>query len=803
MTTAGEKMFQLGIPNPDQDWKDEVQRYGKIIAEKAVSATPTELIRYQAQMYASLGLTVLPTVRGNKHCTVKDWNKLDASIALDKVNEEKYPTGLVIRCGLDSNLICIDADLKEISGVEVIHRWEEKHGALNTLTATSPSGGKHYFFRYDKRLSKSDTCCFRDLEGNKAPIDIKSNGGTVTVFPTETKKGSYRWDNWGTPPAPLPEWILSYLIEKKKRGRPKKVVTELQPRGWSWLKWTEKHLYLISPDKVDDYASWLKVAMAFRNSFVELEDEAWEILDRWSATGRGYDSKKNREIWDGLVPNSRDDQITSGTIFYWAKEANPEAYAELHAPPEIKPEENYYLKDLVDEILKDQVFESRKEAELWLRKRAGKVLRVLCTASIQIISKVSEDDPYHTNSYMAFSNGRAKLQLAYKTLVDGVEEIAHLRLLDYMLASRHLLVSRVLNRPFHQWEKDPYLPRKGDFNVFSGYPVKRVPYDPNDWRLVALINHTRMLMDDDQFSNWFFKLEAFSKQYPRERPGVMVILQGPSGAGKSMLTNFLGRAIHGNAYFPGQGLNNISKWSYSLNGIKMVILEELSSVSDEGSWKGTANTFKELVSGERIKLERKGIECEITMENYTHWIGVTNHVKCLPFDDEGVRRRCAPIACKNVCQGNKEYIQYMLRVFQDPETANIYFSWLLDMDVSGFNPQLEKPETELFHRMTRLSGSYHPVDTFMEEIRTGELELDSTIFRLDKNHPEGVWMSGEVYNVFRVWKESNGYTKGITKIGFFGDLKLTGPKKERKMIGGERKQWYMVAVSQVHPSYLK
>ena len=93
-----------------------------------------------------------------------------------------------IPTGRANNLIVVDVDIKkeykdELDGVAKMQEYTGQHQEIKTLTVRTPSGGTHYYFRYE---SSNDNIKFiiinylQDRQGvGGYGIDIRSVGGYI------------------------------------------------------------------------------------------------------------------------------------------------------------------------------------------------------------------------------------------------------------------------------------------------------------------------------------------------------------------------------------------------------------------------------------------------------------------------------------------------------------------------------------------------------------------------------------------------------------------------------------------------
>jgi hypothetical protein len=134
----------------------------------------------------------------------------------------KWPSALIgVPTGRVSGFFVVDVDVKDGQpGKESLASLESEHGALPlTLEATTPSGGRHLFFRMpaDGREVRCST-------SKIAPgIDIRGDGGYVIAAPSGVNGHRYEWAFMGGPefmePAEAPTWLLEVIERAGKRRK--------------------------------------------------------------------------------------------------------------------------------------------------------------------------------------------------------------------------------------------------------------------------------------------------------------------------------------------------------------------------------------------------------------------------------------------------------------------------------------------------------------------------------------------------------------------------------------------------------
>jgi hypothetical protein len=146
-----------------------------------------------------------------KHPWVR-WSDGGGSTDLEQIHwwfRKRPESGVAILTGRErSGLFVVDIDIDK-GGASTIAALEAERGPLpETLTATTGSGGRHYIFDYSAGSK------VKQGAGDLGPgVDTRSDGGLIVAAPSLHRSGRrYAWDNWGTPPAELPAWVVERLM---------------------------------------------------------------------------------------------------------------------------------------------------------------------------------------------------------------------------------------------------------------------------------------------------------------------------------------------------------------------------------------------------------------------------------------------------------------------------------------------------------------------------------------------------------------------------------------------------------------
>jgi hypothetical protein len=162
-----------------------------------------------ARAYGRLGLPVFPLAAGTNVPAISrergGHGCLDASADADQIDlfwQWAPGSNVGIATGKVAGISVLDVDTKS-NGHETLATLIAEHGPLpeGPIVAT-PSGGRHFYFRYQPGLKCS--------AGQIGPgLDVRNDGGYVAAPPSTRPDGAYAWvTDARTPLAPWPTWLM-------------------------------------------------------------------------------------------------------------------------------------------------------------------------------------------------------------------------------------------------------------------------------------------------------------------------------------------------------------------------------------------------------------------------------------------------------------------------------------------------------------------------------------------------------------------------------------------------------------------
>lgn len=147
-----------------------------------------------AKSYGDKKLQLIPVSQNSKRPVLPNWTN-DYSNDEEKLKEwfEQSDYNIGIVTGKASNILVIDIDVStDVDGRRSIAIKEAEMETFlpPTVTARTPSGGLHFFYRYPSNIERV-TGKVGLLDG----VDIRADGNQVVAYPSTTEKGQYKWIN--------------------------------------------------------------------------------------------------------------------------------------------------------------------------------------------------------------------------------------------------------------------------------------------------------------------------------------------------------------------------------------------------------------------------------------------------------------------------------------------------------------------------------------------------------------------------------------------------------------------------------
>jgi hypothetical protein len=201
---------------------------------------------------------------------------------------------------------------------------------------------------------------------------------------------------------------------------------------------------------------------------------------------------------------------------------------------------------------------------------------------------------------------------------------------------------------------------------------------------------------------------------PNNKTKVCLVFKGNQGSGKSSLWNWFGNTIIGSQWFL-----KIYDAHYLLdnkfNGeLKNKLFTLLDEAQTNGKYIAGNERMKTRITEEDTRIELKGHEA-YTIEDKNNYVLLTNND--FPVKVEYSDRRYFCVENSNELVKDEKYFKKYFELLKDNEVAKHFYYYLLNMDISTFNPE-NMPETTLKTNI-RVDSAPNPVKFAIDIISDG------------------------------------------------------------------------------------
>jgi len=277
----------------------------------------TPKVRRFARLYAKRGIRVFPVDPNGKgpcHRLLGSW-KEEATTDQDQI-EEWFCSSPTPNLGVATGewdgpgtLFVVDIDVP--GGYETWEglRDDQDEEIPETAAAETPSGGSHLYFRAPPGVTIKSA---KDTLGES--VDTKGHGGYVVAPPSQTPDGAYRFREDAEGFAKAPFWLLSAASKDGPNSngrRPNAPSTGYE--GDLDVEVVEDALSTIPPQP--DYEKWYRIIAAVKDAVGGSIPVAERLLESWSP-----ENQHGKHTYEGRLKSAADDNITAGTLIFYAKE---------------------------------------------------------------------------------------------------------------------------------------------------------------------------------------------------------------------------------------------------------------------------------------------------------------------------------------------------------------------------------------------------------------------------------------------------------------------------------------------------
>jgi hypothetical protein len=234
------------------------------------------------------------------------------------------------------------------------------------------------------------------------------------------------------------------------------------------------------------------------------------------------------------------------------------------------------------------------------------------------------------------------------------------------------------------------------YNIFTRF--ENIPAEEDGGDISAYTELLALLSNHDTaVAEYLENLFAHMIQKPYEKSGVCVCVQGEQGVGKDTLFNAVGK-IFGEGYFYNTATPENDVFHTFNSGTERCIMVKFEE-ADFATNKSNQSKLKSIITCEKENYRKKGHDT-IHLDDYRNFFMTTN--ADLPFVIEQTDRRFMLARASSEKQGDTEYWNAVHPRLDDQRSA--YHRYLLQRDISQFNPRRDRPITEAYNEARQMTA---------------------------------------------------------------------------------------------------
>lgn len=275
---------------------------------------------------------------------------------------------------------------------------------------------------------------------------------------------------------------------------------------------------------------------------------------------------------------------------------------------------------------------------------------------------------------------------------------------DYLMSPQRHEVGSVVFDP-----TQPPLSETADgcFNCYRGLDVKPVEGDASAFE--DLLKH--LTQEEPEHLPWLREWSAYPLQHPGEKLHQAVVLEGEQHGGKSLFGVALGELYGGDR--PGSYFRAINQQMLhgSFNPFAYKAFLVLGNEIAPSDKRSAADNLKDMIDRKTVELNRK-FQPQIVIRDHANYIFTSNHGNAIFLEDPDGDRRYFVLHVP--CRIPKDLADRVWDLSHTPEGRSALLYYLLQVDVSDFNPHGRAPRTRAQGDMYEDSSS--DLDCFVQGI---------------------------------------------------------------------------------------
>ncbi|RLN95776.1 hypothetical protein BBJ28_00020629 [Nothophytophthora sp. Chile5] len=242
---------------------------------------------------------------------------------------------------------------------------------------------------------------------------------------------------------------------------------------------------------------------------------------------------------------------------------------------------------------------------------------------------------------------------------------------------------------------EPWDYSKLTFNSFSGFVHRYDPdFNVNHSLISNYLGHIENIWanGDKEVASCIEKWFASIIQNPQKKTCLCMVITGAEGLGKNIVSSIYSKHVLGEKYaLDTPSMRSITqRFNGSLENKLFTVLNEAVNES-EGSH-GDQDMLNDLITEDRRLIEPKG-KASYVISDCNNYISFSNNEYVIRASTE--MRRFVFLRGSDARVGDSQYFNTIAQAFEVRGAGIPLYHYLMNLDISGFNPQRDFPITEM------------------------------------------------------------------------------------------------------------
>mgnify|MGYP003642118342 CR=1 FL=1 len=551
---------------------------------------------------------------------------------------------------------------------------------------------------------------------------------------------------------------------------------------------------------LDNRSDWIKIVLAAKACGMHENDAA-----ALSAKSKNYSDDGFYTLWESYDVDAI--TVTKGTLIYYARESNREAYQSVYEKYRKNPEDVMDIHKLIsmkvepeeiEEIIPSPSLQKRLDDYTKLTKKEQKdVQQDLDTLRKERGVLVRESKDLASNMTMSLRMDYFQ-KYHFKLMHPKCYGRLHYNNLD-LPTEKDLLhqYGNVFNEPdadgkkalfVNDWKHNEYirtyntldfLPppticNKHTYNTFNGFECDRIG-EVEDVNIDLFLNHIEVLTGHDKKgTEYLLDYLAHMIQRPGELPRVALVFQSKQGVGKNIFFENFVRCLLGDCYLLQTAEMDKVLGRFSMIDNKIMVIMDETSGKDSFQ---NSDKIKNLITAQKLTWEKKFGD-PIRVKNCGRYIFFSNNDT--PVKIEILDRRFVVYRCSNDFINDIPYFSKMMVQFEDERYQKALSKFFKERDISKWDSTNDRPITDAYKDIQ--SSNIPKIANWLEE-KIYEFHVSQSQdgeFEMHRFH------ATTFYKSFKTWLTDGGNNYEYTSTKFGRDLKkYNGIEKKRSARGQE------------------